>query len=187
MPRKPSTAPKPKTSGSPHPRAGGRTRAGNRRASGPCLIVGYDGSPEARHAAVWAARRAAPTGTLVLVNATRPRRRWLPVEVLRTGSERRSRGRALIEELLMDGDEALLDVRLEVQVVDDTPTHALIEAARRHQAREIIVGSHHRSRADALYGDVAAELMRSASVPVCVVPLGGEPDLKSAAPQAARP
>jgi nucleotide-binding universal stress UspA family protein len=144
-------------------------------AAAPCLIVGYDGSPEARHAAAWAARRAAPDGKLVLVNASRPRRRWLPWALLTTPVERRREGRALLDELLMDGDEALLDVRLEAKVVDDTPASALIAAAGKHQADEIVVGSHHRSRMDPVYGDIAQELVRSASIPVCVVPLG-EPD-----------
>jgi nucleotide-binding universal stress UspA family protein len=146
------------------------------RRRGPCFVVGYDGSPEARHAAGWAARRAAPNGKLVLIHACRPRHRWLPLAFLRTAFERRDRGRALIDELFMDGDEALLDVQVQATVLDADPAHALIAAARRHEAQEIIVGSHRRSHLDALHGDVAAELVRSAPVPVCVVPLGSDPD-----------
>jgi len=111
----------------------------------------------------------------VLIHASGPRRRWLPLEVLRTGSERGELGRALLNELLMNGEDALLDVKLEAHVVDGTPAKALIEAAERHGAREIVVGSHHPRRADAIYGDVAAELVRTAPIPVVVVPLGGEP------------
>jgi nucleotide-binding universal stress UspA family protein len=146
----------------------------------PSVIVGYDGSPEARHAALWAARRAAPRGKLVLIHASRLRHSWLPGELLTTESERKDRGRALIDELLMDGDEALLEVTLEAHVVDDTPADALIGAAERHHAREIVVGSHHRTSADVLHGDVAAELVRTTAVPVCVVPLEGEPQLHAA-------
>jgi nucleotide-binding universal stress UspA family protein len=183
MPTKPSTAPKPTTRSRPHTSADAEAGSSPAAADSqlePCLVVGYDGSPEARHAATWAARRAAPGGKLVLIHASRPRRRWLPVAILGTAFERRGRGGALIDELLMDGDEALLEVHAEAHVVDDTPAHALIEAARRYDAREIIVGSHHPSRTDAIYGDVASELVRTAPVPVCVVPLGEEPDPRSA-------
>ncbi|HYM54461.1 MAG TPA: universal stress protein [Solirubrobacteraceae bacterium] len=177
MPAKTNTAPKstssPVRGRRPRNRPGAGSDAG--RAGGPCLVVGYDGSPEARHAATWAARRAAPDGKLVLIHSSRPRRRWLPVAILATPFERRDRGRALIDELMMDADDVLLEVDVEAHVVDDTPANALIEAARRHGAREIIVGSHHRSRTDAIYGDVASELVRTAPVPVCVVPVGEEP------------
>jgi nucleotide-binding universal stress UspA family protein len=188
MPAKSSTASKPTIHRHPHPGAGARPGSSPAADSrfGPCLVVGYDGSPEARHAATWAARRAAPNGKLVLIHASRPRRRWLPIAILATAFERRDRGRALIDELLMDGDEALLEVKAEAHVVDDTPAHALIEAARRYDAREIIVGSHHPSRTDAIYGDVASELVSMAPVPVCVVPLGEDPDLHAAQARSGR-
>jgi nucleotide-binding universal stress UspA family protein len=178
-----STSPSPPTPS--HPRAGASASAPKESGpvqgdAAPCLVVGYDGSPEARHAAAWAARRAAPDGMLVLVHASRPRRLWLPSAILATAFERRDRGRALLDELFMDGDEALLKVRVETKVVDDDPAHALIEAAHNHGAREIVVGSHHRSRLDPVYGDIAAELVRTAPVPVSVVPLEGEPSTPSA-------
>lgn len=165
--------------------AGKRSRPSSAKAGepGPCLVVGYDGSPESRHAASWAARRAAPNGRLVLVHATRPPHRWLLLallegaaeQVLRLATGNRDRGRALIDELFMEADESLLDITVEAHVVDRAPAEALIEAARAHHAREIVVGSHHSSRTGIVYGDVAAELTRSAPVPVCVVPLGEEP------------
>jgi nucleotide-binding universal stress UspA family protein len=156
------------------PRAGASRRA-RARAGRPRIVVGYDGSPEARHAAVWAARRAAPDGSVLLVHASGPRRRWLPIEILRTGSERTQLGRALIDELLMSGEQELLDVKLQAHVVAGTPAKVLRDAAEQHEADEIVVGSHHPRRADPIYGDVAAELVRSAPVPVIVVPLGGHP------------
>ncbi len=155
--------------------------------------MGYDGSPQARYAAGWAARRVAPGGKLIVIHACRPRSRWLPEAILRTAAERRDHGGALVDELLMDGEEALLDVQIEVDVLDENPARALIEAARRHGAQEIVVGSHHRSRLEAVGGDVAAELVRSAPVPVVVVPLGGEhssavdPERPAADPEPAGP
>ncbi len=172
-PAKPPTAPKPKPK--PSKPASGE--------AGPCIVVGYDGSPEARHAALWAAHRAGPGGRLVLINASRPADRWWPVgmligfagRILQIGPLRTDRGRALIGELSMDADDALLDVPTEAHVVDKTPADALLESARSHGADEIVVGSHHSSRARALYGDVAAELVGRASVPVSVIPLGETP------------
>ncbi len=182
---KPSTAPKPKPE---RPEVNPPRRA----EAGPCIVVGYDGSPEARHAARWAARRAGPHGRLVLIHASRPAERWWPVGVVRSmagrilqiGSLRRDRGRALIAELSMDADDALLDVPTEAHVVDDMPANALLEAARSHNAHEIVVGSHHGSRAGALHGDVAAELVRSAPVPVSVIPLGESDPASSPAQRA---
>jgi len=139
-------------------------------------VVGYDGSLEARHAVDWAARRVAPDGKVVLIHACRPRHGWLAGALLRTAQERRDRGGALIDELFMDGDGAMFDVRVESRILDDEPVRALIAAADQHGAQEIVVGSHHRSDLDAIRGDVAAELVRSAPVPVCVVPLDGDGD-----------
>jgi nucleotide-binding universal stress UspA family protein len=149
-------------------------KGGEHPITGPCIVVGYDGSTEARHAATWAARRAAPNGRIVLVVASKPRHRWLPTEVARTAAERRKRGHALVEELLMDAEDALLDIRVDAHVVDAQPAEALLDAAREHQASEIVVGSHHHTRADAIYGDVTAGLVKVAPVPVCVVPLADE-------------
>lgn len=87
----------------------------------------------------------------------------------------------------MDADDAMLEVRTEAHVVDDTPAGALLEAARSHDADEIVVGSHNSSRAGALHGDVAAELVRSAPVPVSVIPLGETPDPASTPARGARP
>ncbi len=164
-----------------------RRRSPDTSKPGPCIVVGYDGSPEARHAAMWAARRAGPRGRLVLIHATRPADRWWPVgvvrelggRILRMGTLRRDRGRALIDELSMDAGDALLDVPTEARVVDDTPAHALLAAASSHDAQEIVVGSHHSSRSGVIYGDVAAELVHKASVPVSVIPLGEAPDAPS--------
>lgn len=134
-----------------------------------CVVVGYDGSPAARNATVWAARRVAPDGKVVLVHACRPLHRWLPA--LSTAVERKDRGRALLDELFLDGDEALFRVRIEAKVLNDDPVHALLSEARRQRAEEIVIGTHRHTTLDPLQGDVAAELVRTAPVPVCVVPV----------------
>jgi nucleotide-binding universal stress UspA family protein len=158
MPSKSSTVPRP-------------TASKNGTGSQPCAVVGYDGSEEARHAAVWTARHVAPDGRLVLVHAYRPHHRWPSTSALQTSEELRANGHALIEELLMDADGALLDLDLEIEVEDDDAAHALIASALHHGAGEIVLGAHHSTRANSLFGDVVAELVRTAPVPVCIVPL----------------
>jgi nucleotide-binding universal stress UspA family protein len=158
MSSKSSTAPRPTASKKDTP-------------SQSCAVVGYDGSEEARHAAVWAARRVAADGRLVLVHAYRPHHRWPSTSALQSSEELRDHGRALIEELLMDANGALLDLDLEIEVEDDDPAHALIASALHHEASEIVLGAHHSRRADSLFGDVVAELVRTAPIPVCIVPL----------------
>jgi nucleotide-binding universal stress UspA family protein len=163
MSSKPSTAPRSSTA----PRPTGSNDAGSQS----CAIVGYDGSEEARHAAVWAARHMAPDGRLVLVHAYRPHHRWPSTSALQTSEELTAHGRALIEELLMDANGALLDLDLEIEVEDDDPAHALIASAQQHGAGEIVLGAHHSTRADSFFGDVVAELVKTAPIPVCIVPL----------------
>jgi len=178
MPSPPSNPPE--TGASPAPGGAPAQQARGGR-GGRCVVVGYDGSPAARYAVGWAAREVGPEGRVVLVHACRPRRGWISQAALLTASERRQRGGALIDELLMDGADTLLKANVESAVLDEEPVHALIGAARQYAAEEIVVGSHHRSRLDAVHGDVAAELVRAAPVPVCVVPLGGEPSARDGA------
>ena len=141
----------------------------------PCLIVGYDGSPAARGAAAWAARRAAPQGRLVLVHAAQPPGHWLPASILGTAAERESHRRTLIEELLEDADAALREIPLEAEIIDEDPAVALLDAARRHGAQEIVIGSHRRSGLERFGGEVATALAHDTTVPVLIVPLGSDP------------
>lgn len=173
--RQPSTSTQPASEGAQHATRDGTQRAATEGAQrARCVVVGYDGSPEARYAAGWAARSVGEGGRLVLINACRPRHGWISQAVLLTASERRERAGALMDELLMDVD-GLLDVNVESAVLDEEPAKALVGAALQHGADEIVVGSHHRARLDAVRGDVASELVHTSPVPVCVVPLGGEP------------
>ncbi len=145
------------------------------KSRGPCVIVGYDGSPAARGAAAWAARRVAPDGRLVLVHASRPTAHWLPVSILGTPAERESHRRALLEELRAEADTALRETALDAEIVDEEPATALLDAARRHGAREIVIGSHRRSAPERFRGEVATQLAHTTTVPVLIVALGSEP------------
>lgn len=138
-------------------------------ASWPCLVLGYDRSEGSRHAAGWAANQLLGGGKLVIVYASRAQH--LPPPPLSTEGERRDLGRAVLDELMLDGQETLLDVDLMTEVSDDDPVSALIDAARRHDARAIVLGAKRHSRLHEALGTVTTELLKRSPVPVVAVPL----------------
>lgn len=149
----------------------------------PCMVLGYDRSEGSRHAARWAARELAAGGKLVIVYACRGQH--MPPSPLSTAGERHEEGRAILDELLLDGDEALFDIDLEMQVSDEDPVAALIDAARRHDASEIVLGSKPHSRLGEALGTVTTELLQRSPVPVITVPssapVSGRPLMQSVA------
>lgn len=140
--------------------AGARTRH--------CLVVGCDRSHSAQVAAEWAARQLGSEGTLVLVHACKPLLR--PPAALSTPEERIEIGHAVVDELLMEVGGLLLDVDVEVEVLDEDPVTAILDAARSHGAEAIVIGSEHHSRLRAAIGTVTEELLKVAEVPVIAVP-----------------
>jgi nucleotide-binding universal stress UspA family protein len=140
-----------------------------------CLVLGYDRTEPARVAARWAVAQLLPEGKLVIVHANRP----LHAPAVPSSAQERKRfGRALVDELLLEGEDSLFDIDVEVEVEDRDPVSALIEAARRHHAHGIVVGSERHSRLHTAIGTVTVELLKSAPVPVIVVPLlaAGSPE-----------
>lgn len=135
-----------------------------------CMVLGYDRSESSRHAARWAADELASTdGKLVIVHACRPQH--VPPSPFATAGERHHEGRAILDELALDGDDALFDIDLETEVSDQDPAAALIDAARRHDARAIVLGAKQHSRLHAALGTVTTLLLRASPVPVIAVPL----------------
>lgn len=133
-----------------------------------CMVVGADRSRSATLAAEWAARQLKGGGTLVLVHACRPL--LMPPPALSTPEERIEVGHAVVDEMLMSAGSCLLDVDVEVEVLDEDPVTAILDAAHDHHAEAIVIGSEHRSRARAAIGTVTEELLKAAPVPVVAVP-----------------
>jgi nucleotide-binding universal stress UspA family protein len=133
-----------------------------------CLALGYDRTDSARLAARWAVRQLLPEGKLVIVHACRPLH--APPTVLAGAQERRRLGRALVDELLLEDDDSLFDLDIEIEVLDLDPVSALSDAALRHHAEAIVVGSEHHSRLHKALGTVTVKLLAEAPVPVVVVP-----------------
>ncbi len=141
---------------------------------GQCLILGYDRTDSSRRAAKWAAEELHPNGKLVIVHACRPLH--APPSPLSTAKERHELGRAMIDELFLEGEDSLFDADLVTEVSDEDPVSALTQAARRHGARAIVVGCEQHSRLHKALGTVTSELLKSSPVPVTVVPSVG-PDV----------
>jgi len=137
-----------------------------------CIVVGYDAREGSRIAAEWAAREVAPDGKLVLVHAGRPLH--APPSPLATSAEREQIGRAQFDELMLEGDPAVLEVEFASEVSDADPVSALLEAAERHAASAIVLGCERHSRLHRALGVVTSELLRRSPVPVIAVPAGAE-------------
>jgi nucleotide-binding universal stress UspA family protein len=132
------------------------------------MVLGYDRTDSARVAARWAVEQLLPDGKLVIVHSCRPLH--APPSALSSVKERRRLGRALVDELLLEGEDGLFDLDMEVEVVDSDPVSALSDAADRHAANAIVVGSDRHSRLHTAIGTVTVELLKKSSVPVVVVP-----------------
>lgn len=145
--------------------------------AGSCLVVGYDRTDSARLAADWAARDLLPAGKLVIVHALRPLH--APASPLASAEERLQLGHALIDELLLEAEAPLLDVEFQAVVSDRDPVNALIDAARHHGARAIVVGSERHSPLHKALGTVTSELMQHSPVPIMVVPVSAARELSS--------
>jgi len=148
-----------------------------------CLVLGYDRTDSSRRAARWAASELHPNGKLVIVHACRPLH--APPPPLSSTQERERLGRAVIDELLLEGEDSLFDVDIVTEVADDDPVTALTEAARRHGARAIVVGCEQHSRLHKALGTVTSELLKSSQVPVTVVPFPNRSDTAPAVTKSA--
>lgn len=134
-----------------------------------CMVLGYDRSDDARAAAHWAVGRLLPDGKLVIVHAARPLH--APPSPLSSAHERAQLGRAIVDELLLEGEDELRDLDLAVEILDEDPVSALIDAAKRHEAGAIVIGGRTHSRLHRAVGVVTDELLSRSPVPVIAVPL----------------
>ena len=132
-----------------------------------CLVVGYDRTESARGAVAWAASEVSGDGKLVLVHSCRGLH--APPSPLSSSRERRELGRALIDELMLEGEDSLFDLDVEAEITDEDPVTALIDAATRHHARLIVVGCEQHSPLRKAFGTVTSVLVSRSPVPVTAV------------------
>jgi nucleotide-binding universal stress UspA family protein len=139
------------------------------------LVIGYDGSPLALAAVIWAVSHAAPGESLVVATAVPP-----PPSQIDDGLQQLLRGdhaRAAAENLAELGDvPQLRGCSWTSEVVEGGgPADALVETAVRHGAAAIVVGSHGYGPVSSILGSVSQRLLRISPVPVVVVPLSSLP------------
>jgi nucleotide-binding universal stress UspA family protein len=135
-----------------------------------CLVVGYDRSDGSRHAIEWAVSELAPGDKLVITHACRALH--APASPMSSSHERVSLGRAMVDELLLEGEDRMRDLELATEVLDEDPVLALTHAAARHNARAIVLGCEPHSRLYKALGSVTSELLGSSTIPVIAVPRG---------------
>ncbi|MEJ8645566.1 universal stress protein [Streptomyces sp. MS1.HAVA.3] len=138
------------------------------------VVLGYDESPGAERALHVALEVATAFGEpLVLVyGAAAP---GAAGEEYRAHREAvRQAGRSALAHAVEEADAA--GVPSTVEVVDEKPAQALLDAAERHRARVIIVGSWGDSpMRGALLGSTPHKLLHLSPVPVLCVPTEGGP------------
>jgi len=134
-----------------------------------CLVLGYNRSDGARVAARWPNEQLLPDGKLVIVHSCRDLD--LPASPGVSTEQRPRIDRDIVVELLLEGEDEMFDVDVEIEVTDADPVSALCDAAVRHSAEAIVVGTERHSRVHTAIGTVTVELLRLSPVPVIVVPL----------------
>ena len=169
---KAATRAKPKAAARAKSRASAATKstAKPKPKAGPaaCLVVGYDVSASGRAAVAWATDVLPVNGKIVLVHACRPLH--APTSPLASAGARREFGRALLDELLLEGPNRMLDREIVAEVADKDPVSALTSSARRHGANGIVVGCQRHSRLRKAIGTVTSDLLKASPVPVTAVP-----------------
>ena len=106
---------------------------------------------------------------MIVVNATRSQ----PDAFARPSLEpllhdRLREGHALVDLVFLERSD-VFENDIDTEVIEDSPAAALLEAARRHDADEIVVGHRDRNRLRALSGSVAHTLVEADARPAIVV------------------
>jgi nucleotide-binding universal stress UspA family protein len=132
------------------------------------VVVGYDGSDEARAAFAVAIDRAQPSVTIVLVHATAPASNWLGTPYYdRAVAQNHVAAERVLDEMRPIAEQ--VETPIEFSVLEGPPAEVLIRAAAARDADEIVVGSRGLGRIRGALGSVSQELLREAARPVLVV------------------
>jgi nucleotide-binding universal stress UspA family protein len=142
---------------------------------GQCVaIVGYDGSPSARAALAYAARRAAGGGRVVAVHAFQPTPEWLGSPYYQRALDaHQTQGRELLRSL---EEETELSVELTTSLLEGPPARAIVAAADARDADEIVIGSRGFGAVRGVLGSVSHAVLHEADRPVVVIPADAAPD-----------
>jgi nucleotide-binding universal stress UspA family protein len=132
------------------------------------VVVGYDGSDEARAAFAVAIDRARPSDRIVLVHAIAPASNWLGTPYYeRAVAQIHAAAEDVLDEMRPIAEQ--VDTPIEFSILEGPPAEVLIRAAAVRDADEIVVGSRGLGRIRGALGSVSQELLREAARPVLVV------------------
>lgn len=134
------------------------------------IVVGYDGSPEARFALEDAAHAAGPLGAVIVVVCFDEPPSYLGgPEADRALQDAQKDARRLLRELEDGGVPALLLTHWETDLLPSPAGKAIVDVARIRDADEIAIGARGLGRARSLLGSVSQEVLHRADRPVRVV------------------
>lgn len=131
----------------------------------PCVVVGIDGSRSAVDAAVWAVEEAVSRDT--------PLRLVYAIDPADNGSDHEDAARALataeiaIRQAFTAVQASEQPVRIELEVVQDKPIHALVAASQ--SAAMVCIGAVGITHAGQGVGSTAAAVAKAAHCPVAIV------------------
>jgi nucleotide-binding universal stress UspA family protein len=132
------------------------------------VVVGYDGSDEARAAFAVAIDRVRPSDRIVLVHAVAPASNWLGTPYYeRAVAQIHAAAEDVLDEMRPIAEQ--VDTPIEFSVLEGPPAEVLVRAAAVRDADEIVVGSRGLGRIRGALGSVSQELLREAARPVLVV------------------
>jgi nucleotide-binding universal stress UspA family protein len=132
------------------------------------VVVGYDGSPPARAALAYAARRSAAGGRVVAVHAFQPAPDWLGSPYYQRALDAyQAQGRELLRSL---GEQSDLGVELTTSLLEGPPARAIVAAADARDADEIVIGSRGFGAVRGVLGSVSHAVLHEADRPVVVIP-----------------
>lgn len=140
------------------------THGKDRRA--PVIVVGYDGTPQARAALAFAAGRAGAHSTIVAVHVVAPAHGYLGQPYYDRAVARKHRdGRAVLDDL------PTRPSAVETVLLEGKPAAVLARVAHLRNASEIVIGSRRRSSRLGMLGrGVSRRLVALADRPVVLVP-----------------
>jgi len=132
------------------------------------VVVGYDGSDEARAAFAVAIDRAGPSDAVAVIHAATPASSWLGTPYYqRAVAELHQAAERVLDELRPIAEQ--IETPIEFEVLEGRPAEVLIRAAAVRDAGEIVVGARGLGRLRGALGSVSQELLREAARPVLVV------------------
>ena len=132
------------------------------------IVVGYDGSDEARAAFAVAIDRAQPTDHIVVVHATTAASHWLGTPYYdRAVAGNHAAAERVLDEMRPIAEQ--VEMAIDFEVLEGPPAEVLARVASVRDADEIVVGSRGLGRIRGALGSVSQELLREAGRPVLVV------------------